>query len=140
MTGNFKKLIESVQVDIILTDMLYQWTNTPTGKTAAIDKRWIPDHELIKKNLHVRYDLDEVSTNAYFENFVKLVKDAGFDFDSGYLDAQSLVNEYLSHNTVLKNQTLSRLKSATPKVRQIVWLYCKFKDQWLQYSLVVPDN
>jgi len=35
----------------------------------------------------------------------------------------------------LKLETISRLASAKPKEGQIVWLYCKFKDQWLQYSL-----
>jgi len=136
MTGNFKKLIESVQVDIVLTDMLYQWANTPTG-TTAVDKRWIPDHGLIKKNIMVRYKLDKEGegVNSYFEKFKKLVEDAGFDFNSGYLDATLPVNEYLSLNPILKLETISRLASAKPKEGQIVWLYCKFKDQWLQYSL-----
>jgi len=140
MTGNFKKLIESVQVDIILTDMLYQWANTPTGTTAAVDKSWTPNHELIKKNLQDRHvpDKEGKDANSYFENyfekFKKLVEEAGFDFNSGYLEATLFVNEYLSLNPILKLETLSRLASATPKEGQIVWLYCKFKDQWLQDS------
>jgi len=67
MTGNFKKLIESVQVDIVLTDMLYQWANTPTG-TTAVDKRWIPDHGLIKKNIMVRYKLDKEGEGVISKN------------------------------------------------------------------------
>lgn len=51
MTGNFKKLIDSVQVDIVLTDMLYQWANTPTGITAPNKHGQIPKHELIENNL-----------------------------------------------------------------------------------------
>ena len=135
MTGDFKKLIESVQVDIILTDLLYQWANTPTGIT-ALDNGKIPNHGLIKQNLMVRYkQLDKEKANSRFEEFKKLVEDAGFDFNSGYLDTTLFVNEYLILNPVLKLQTLYRLASATEKERQIVWIYSKFKDQWLQHSL-----
>lgn len=135
MTGNFKKLIESVQGDIVLIDMMYQWANNPTTKTALFDKGGTPDHGLIKKNLQVRYALDKEGANSYFEKFKNLVDEADFNFNSGYLDATLFVNEYLNLNPVLKLETLSRLASATPKEGQIVWLYCKFKDQWLQYSL-----
>ena len=134
MTGNFKKLIDAVQVDIVLIDMLYQWANTPTGIT-AVGKSWIPDHRLIAKNLQNRYTFDKERANSYLENFKKLVEEAGFDFNSGYLDATWLVNEYLNSHPGLKDETLFKLASATPKERQILWLYCKFKDQWLQYAL-----
>ena len=131
MTGNFKKLIDSVQVDIILTDALYQWANTPTGTTAT-DNGKIPKHGLILQNLIVRYG--EERADMCFKNFVKFVEDAGFNFESGYHDATLIVNEYLNLNPVLKLQTLYRLASATEKERQIVWLYCKLKDQWSLWS------
>lgn len=132
MTGNFKKLIESVQGDIILTDALYQWANTPTGTTAT-DNGKIPKHGLILKNLIVRYGKERADT--CFKNFVKIVEDAGFTFESGYHDATLLVNEYLNLNPVLKLQTLYMLASAPAKDQHIVYIYAKFKDQWFQHSL-----
>lgn len=134
MTPDFNKLVNSVQVDTVLTDILYQWANTPTGSTAALKKKWIPDHKRIANNLRIRYELDKESAEAYLERFRKLVEDASFDFDSGYLDATLPVNQYMGLNPVLKLQTLSWLASATPTEGQIVWLYCKLKDQWLQDS------
>jgi len=134
MTPNFNKLIDTVQGDIALTDMLYQWANTPTGIT-ALDKGKIPNHGLIKQNLICRYNLDKEKANSRFEEFQKIVEDAGFNFNSGYIDATLFVNQYISLNPILKLQTLSRLASAIPRDGQIVWLYCKFKDQWLQYAL-----
>lgn len=138
MTGNFKKLIESVQGDIVLIDMMYQWANTPTGTTAPIEHGQIPKHELIENNLMVRYNhkcnLDKNSANAYFEKFKKLVEEAGFDFNSGFNDAKWLVNEYVRYNPVLKLETLYRLASANNEEREIVWLFSKLKDQGLQWQ------
>jgi len=131
MAQDYKKLIDSVQGSIILTDILHQWANTPTGIT-AIQKGKIPNHNLIKQNLIGRYNLDKEKANAQLDEFVKIVEDAGINFNSGYIDAAVFINEYLRLNPVLKLQTLSKLASATPKEGQIVWLYCKLKDQWLQ--------
>lgn len=114
--------------------MLNQWANTPTGFTATNGGK-IPRHDLIMRNLIVRYDLDKERANFYFEKFKTIVEDSGFDFNSGYHEATLLVNEYFRLNPVLKFETLFRLASATSTDRQIVWLYCKLKDQWLQYAL-----
>lgn len=124
MTGDFKKLIDSVQVDIVLTDMLYQWANTPTG-IKALQKGRIPNHGLIGKNLIVRYELDqkEKDANYYLEQFKKLVEDAGIDFNSGYnnphgdTDLNWLFDEYFRLNPVLRLQTLCRLASAKERER-----------------------
>src|SRR5208283_3468707 len=138
MTVNFKKLIDSLQDETVMIDMLHQWANTPTGITATGTYSQMPSHELIEKNLKARYkNLDKDNENVYsekFEKFKKCVEDAGLDFNSGFNEAKWLVNEYVRINPVLKLETLYRLASANNIDREIVWLYCKLKDQGLQWQ------
>ena len=137
MTGDFKKLIDSVQSDIILIDILYQWANTPTG-IEALKKGRVPNHGLIGKNLIVRYELEKIDANNYLEWFKKIVEDAKIDFNTGYnnphgdTDLDWFFDEYFTLNPVLRLQTLCRLASANERDREIVWLYCKLKNKGLQ--------
>ena len=134
MTGDIKKLIESVESDIVLADMLYQWANTPTSKTAAITKGWTPNHELIKNNIGSRYKIEKEKVQSDFEKFKKIVEDSGFNFASGYLDATEIVNSSVELNSLLQSQTLSRLAAASSRDGKIAWLYSKLYEQCLQFS------
>ena len=133
MNEEVRTLLDKFKEDPMMLDTLYQWATAPTGTTAVLDG-FPPDHGLIKSNLKIRYNLNDKKVNEIYNEFKGEIESIGFDFLSGFLEAEVEVKEYFDESDVLKNEVLQRLKSAPDNEKFIVWLFCKVKDNYETWS------
>ena len=130
MSGNITSLLDKVKENPILLDAIYQWATAPTGSTAVHTHGVPPNHGLIKSNIMSRYDLTEEKAGEIYNELIKEIESTGFNFDSGFLEAENEVIKYFDTNDILKDTVLQRLKSAKDKEKYIVWFFCKIKDNY----------
>ena len=64
-------LVEKSKNDIIILDALYQWADNPTAMTAIKRYGYTPNHNLIKSNIEVRYNLEPKEIDEIFKKLNK---------------------------------------------------------------------
>ena len=128
MSGNITSLLDKVKENPILLDAIYQWATAPTGSTAVHIHGVPPNHGLIKSNIMPRYDRTEEKAGEIYSELIKEIESIGFNFDSGFLEAENEVKKYFDKNDILKDTVLQRLESAEDDEKYIVWFFCKIKD------------
>lgn len=135
MNEKIEQLINKFQGDIIMLDALYQWATNPTSPSAVKNNN-PPNHDLIKSNLKIRYELDQEKTEKIYKKFIEVIEATGFDFLTGYLEAKEGISQYFEENAVLRDEVLKRLDAASDKVKCIAWLFCKVREifeLWSEY-------
>jgi hypothetical protein len=130
MSENITSLLDKVKENPILLDAIYQWATAPTGSTAVHVHGVPPNHGLIKSNIMPRYNRTEEKAGEIYSELIKEIESTGFNFNSGFLDAQAEVIKYFDTNDILKDTVLQRLKSAKDEEKYIVWFFCKIKDNY----------
>lgn len=128
MSGNIISLLDKVKENPILLDALYQWATNTTSHTAAVTHGVTPNHGLIKSNIMPRYNLTEEKAEEIYNELIKEIESTGFNFGSGFLEAENEVKKYFDKNDILKDVVLQRLESAKDDEKYIGWFFCKIKD------------
>lgn len=110
----------------LLLDALYQWATTPTGVT-AIKNGYNPNHELIKENLKIRYNLPPEEAEKIFKGLIEGIESAGLDFATGFNEVKEEIKIYFNNDMVLKDATIQRLNSASEEEKYIAWFWLFYK-------------
>ncbi|MEX2703669.1 MAG: ATP-binding protein [Candidatus Freyrarchaeum guaymaensis] len=126
-----EKLLNRFKDDLILLDSLYQWASNPTS-ASAIGNGCPPKHELIKKNIERRYNLDSKKVEEIHSKLVKEIENVGIDFVCGYINYGEIVKRIVKekYGDTLRGEMLRRLNSASQKEKYLAWLYCKAKNSF----------
>ena len=127
-----EELLKKFETDIIMLDALYQWASNPTSPTAALTRGCSANHELIKRNIEKRYNLDSDKAEEIYNRLIQEIEDAGIDFATGYLEWKEYIKNIINekYGEVLREKTIERLNKASQEAKYIVWLYCKVKDEY----------
>lgn len=138
-----QQLLNKFKSNVMMLDALYQWATNPTTKSAI---KYISNgndpHSLIEKNIEARYGVLANDARKIYKRLKEEIGSVGFDFLTEFLEARNEIKNYFEcYYHFFKDEVIQRVKSATEREKNTVWLYCKFitfREQY-QYSHAIEE-